>query len=179
MCEYFCQFSEEIHVPDDKKQAVVEFLEEFDAKAESEGLDWTGEIEFVFPGRDTYDGGTVFKLYAVKNFLDTELLFLVRGILKAIDSDDPVTISFATTCSSPIVNSFGGGTYIVWQDRDEYIDSELIALSIIHGSRGGDGPPVEDDGACERAEWPPRRRPRRRMILQRRRRPRPPFRTHL
>ena len=123
---YYRQFSEEIHVPHDRKQAVFEFLEELETKIASGEVDWrrgSGGIEYSFPGRDTHDGGTVFKLWAMENFLDTDLMLLVQGVLKAIGDDGPVTISFAYTCSSPIVNAFGGATWVIWQDRDELFDS--------------------------------------------------------
>jgi hypothetical protein len=122
MANNYAQFSEEIFVPDDKVQAVIEFLESYETLCDGRTIDWFGGIDYTFPLKEGEQ--TVFWFHCDEAYTDEELLYLVQGVLKAIDDpeDKPVIVSVAYTCSKPRVGEFGGAAYAIWKDADYWVD---------------------------------------------------------
>ena len=129
MANNYDQFSEMIHVPEDKKHAVIEFLAQWETDINDGQFDFFGGIDVTFPYED--DGKTYLWLRAEESYMDEELEYIVQGTLKAIDSDLPVTVSCAYTCSKMRPGEFGGGVYAIWKDRVEYADGWTVINKLI------------------------------------------------
>jgi hypothetical protein len=120
MADNYAQFSEQMVIPEDKVHAVTEFLKEFETLCESDTVDWYGGIDYTFPLKEG-DKTTIW-LHSDDNYMDEELMYLIKGLLTAIDSDQPFIVNVAYTCSKPRVGEFSGGCYAIWKDKDYYVD---------------------------------------------------------
>jgi hypothetical protein len=129
MANNYSQFSEAIVVPEDKVQAVIEFLEAYETMCFNEEIDWYGGIDYTFPLKE--GDKTVFWFHSDESYTDEELLYLVQGVLTAIESTEPVTVSVAYTCSKPRIGEFSGGCYAIWADWEYYVDPYSAVLDYI------------------------------------------------
>lgn len=127
MADYYAQFSEEIAVPADKHDAVDAFLVDYEQKLDSGELDIGGGITV------TWDDPTQLWVYAEENFMDEELSYLMKGILRAIDDpeDRPVCVNVAYTCSKMEPAAFTGGCYAFWKDAEYYVDPSTAVTDYI------------------------------------------------
>jgi hypothetical protein len=131
MANNYAQFSEEIIVPEDKIQAVTEFLTAYEELCQSETIDWYGGIDYTFP--DKQGDKTCFWFHSDEAYTDEELLYLVQGVLKAIDDpeDKPALVSVAYTCSKPRVGEFGGGAYAIWKNDSYDLDATSAVMDYL------------------------------------------------
>ena len=129
MADNYAQFSEEIVVPGDKVQAVIEFLQGYEKMCQAEEVDWYGGVHFGFPIKE--GDKTFFWFLCDEDYTDEELIYIVQGVLMAAELTEPVTVSIAYTCSKPRVGEFGGGCYVIWQDNDYYVDATQAAMNYI------------------------------------------------
>ena len=129
MANNYAQFSEAIVVPEDKVQAVIEFLEAYETMCFNDEVDWYGGIDYTFPLKEGEK--TLFWFHSDETYTDEELLYLVQGVLDAIESDEPVTVSVAYTCSKPRIGEFSGGCYAIWKDKDYYVDPYSAVVDYI------------------------------------------------
>jgi hypothetical protein len=134
MANNYAQFSEQMVVPEDKIHAVAGFLMELEELYESGAVDWYGGIEYTFPNcaipLKEGDKTTIW-LHSDDTYMDEELIYLVKGLLEAIDSDEPFIVNVAYTCSKPRVGEFSGGCYAIWRDKDYYVDPYSAVMDYI------------------------------------------------
>jgi hypothetical protein len=129
MANNYAQFSEQMVIPEDKVQAVIEFLEEYETLCEGGTIDWCSGIEYTFPLPE--GGKTTLWLHSDEAYMDEELMYLVKGLLTAIESKEPFIVNIAYTCSRPRVGEFSGGCYAIWADRDYYVDPYSAVMDYI------------------------------------------------
>ena len=129
MADNYAQFSEEIVVPGDKVQAVIEFLESYEEMCLTEEVDWYGGVHFGFPIKE--GDKTYFWFHADDSYTDEELLYLVQGVLKAAELTEPVIVSIAFTCSKPRIGEFGGAAYAIWQDKDYCVGATEAVMDYV------------------------------------------------
>ena len=129
MADNYAQFSEQMVIPEDKVQAVIEFLEAYETMCFNDEVDWYGGIDYTFPLKEGEK--TLFWFHSDETYTDEELLYLVQGVLDAIESDEPVTVSVAYTCSKPRIGEFSGGCYAIWKDKDYYVDPYSAVVDYI------------------------------------------------
>lgn len=129
MANNYAQFSEAIVVPENKVQVVIEFLEAYETMCFNDEVDWYGGIDYTFPLKEGEK--TLFWFHSDETYTNEELLYLVQGVLDAIESDEPVTVSVAYTCSKPCIGEFSGGCYAIWKDKDYYVDPYSAVVDYI------------------------------------------------
>jgi hypothetical protein len=121
MANNYAQFSEEMVVPVDKVAAVNAFFEQYIKDIDDGQFDYFGGIETEWDKFQPADQPAIW-LHADESYMDEELFYVVQGLLKAIESDQPFIVNVAYTCSKPRVGEFSGGCYAIWQDKDYYVD---------------------------------------------------------
>ena len=132
MANNYSQFSEAIVIPEEKRQAIIEFLEEWEGRMEDPQYDCMGGISYEFPSTD--DLGTLaLWFYSEEAYMDEELSAFVHGVLDVLKSKEPVLVNVAYWCSKPRIGEFSGGCYVFYPDpeKDYYEDPFTAATDYI------------------------------------------------
>lgn len=124
MAQNYAQFSEALRVPEEKRQAVIEFLMKWETAVEDPKNDFYGGLSYEFPSTDDC-GELAIWFYADEVFSEEELDAFVHGVLDVLESKEPVFVNVAYWCSKPHLGEFGGGCYIFYPnpDKDYYVSA--------------------------------------------------------
>lgn len=126
MANNYAQFSEIMVVPEDKLDAMSDFLTKYADDIDDGQYDFFGGVEVQLEGTELW-------LHSDENYMDEELFYLAHGALKVIDDPDdkPFFVNVAYTCSRPRVGEFSGGCYVFWKDKDYYVDPFTAAMDYV------------------------------------------------
>ena len=132
MANNYAQFSEEMDIPADKVEAVDAFFDQYDKDIDDGQFDFFGGVETEWD-KGLPNGKHAIWIHADENYMEEELFYVVKGLLKAIDSPEatPFIVNVAYTCSKPRIGEFSGGCYAIWRDKEYYVDPFSAVMDYI------------------------------------------------
>lgn len=111
-------------------------------------LEWLGALDFDYRlAEEEEDGGALWSLWLHGETLSYILTGFVQRFLTRHRSDQYVSISYAATCSRPLIGEFGGGAVFitaqaaVWWDETAWLDQQIASFKRRLGEDGSHGPP--------------------------------------